>query len=202
MEEPAEERPVRDRERSTNATVETSPIIPSGDIDLDTTKTILKQAIQQAEEDIRRQITEPEATREPNPWLHRVGWVEHSEGLDWTELQTLVAPVKDDEPELEVLCWVFDWLIQDAQYYCIRPVVRLEVLFETNRKEVDKDIRMLFDSWMDITTVMRYTEVCKQLLCYIFRSKDIEPKKRPVYELTERQQICIEDMRTSIEEFV
>ncbi|KAK6591364.1 hypothetical protein H4I95_12233 [Botrytis cinerea] len=182
--------------------VETSPVIPSGDVDLDAAKTVLKQAMQQAEEDIRRQITEPEAAREPNPWLRRVGWVEHSEGLDRTELQALVAPVKDDEPELEVLCRAFDWLIQDAQYHCIRPVVGLEALFEANRKEVDKDVRMPFDSWMDITTVMRYTEVCKQLLRYIFRSKDIEPEKRPAYELTERQQMCIEDVRTSIEEFV
>ncbi len=47
--------------------VETSPVIPSGDVDLDAAKTELKQAIQQAEEDIRRQITEPEAAREPNP---------------------------------------------------------------------------------------------------------------------------------------
>lgn len=46
---------------------------------------------------------------------------------------------------------------------------------------------MPFDSWMDITTVKAYTEVGKQLLCYIFRSKDIEPDKRPAYELTERQ---------------
>ncbi|KAK6591982.1 hypothetical protein H4I95_11932 [Botrytis cinerea] len=207
MGEPAEERPARDRERSASAVADRRPLpalffIPSGDVDLDAAKTVLKQAMQQAEEDIRRQITEPEAAREPNPWLRRVGWVEHSEGLDRTELQALVAPVKDDEPELEVLCRAFDWLIQDAQYHCIRPVVGLEALFEANRKEVDKDVRMPFDSWMDITTVMRYTEVCKQLLRYIFRSKDIEPEKRPAYELTERQQMCIEDVRTSIEEFV
>jgi hypothetical protein len=55
---------------------------------------------------------------------------------------------------------------------------------------------------MDITTVIQYTEVCKQLLRYIFQSKDIEPEKRPAYELTERQQMCIEDVWTSIEEFV
>jgi len=53
---------------------------------------------------------------------------------------------------------------------------------------------MPFNSWIDITTVIQYTEVCKQLLCYIFRSKDIEPEMWLVYELTERQQICIKDM--------
>ncbi|PVH68200.1 hypothetical protein DL98DRAFT_522891 [Cadophora sp. DSE1049] len=56
------------------------------------------------------------------------------------ELRALVTPVKDDEPELEVLCKAFDWLIQDAQYHCIRPVVGLEAFLEGNRKEVDKEV--------------------------------------------------------------
>jgi O-methyltransferase involved in polyketide biosynthesis len=93
---------------------ESSPAIPSGDVDLEAAKTELKQAMQQAEEEARRQITEPEEAREPNPWLRRVGWVEHSEAFDREELRALVAPIKDDEPELEVLCRAFDWLIQDA----------------------------------------------------------------------------------------
>jgi RecQ family ATP-dependent DNA helicase len=181
---------------------ESSPVMPSGDVDLDTAKTALKQAMQQAEEEARRQITEPEEAREPNPWLRRVGWVEHLGAFDRKELRALVAPVQDDEPELDVLCKAFNWLIQDAQYHCIRLVVGLEALFEANRKEVDKDVRMPFDSWMDITTVMAYTEVYKQLLRYIFRSKDIEPEKRPGYELTERQQMAIQDVWTNIEEFV
>ncbi|KAH8645968.1 hypothetical protein BGZ60DRAFT_535796 [Tricladium varicosporioides] len=48
---------------------ESRPVILSGDVDLEAAKTGLKQAMQQAEEDIRRQITEPEAAREPNLWL-------------------------------------------------------------------------------------------------------------------------------------
>jgi hypothetical protein len=55
---------------------------------------------------------------------------------------------------------------------------------------------------MDITTVKAYTEVCKQLLRYIFRSKDLEPGKRPAYELTERQQMAVDDVWANIEEFV
>jgi len=39
-------------------------------------------------------------------------------------------------------------------------------------------------------------------LCYLFRSKDVEPGQRPAYELTERQQMAIEDVWTSVEEFV
>jgi hypothetical protein len=80
--------------------------------------------------------------------------------------------------------------------------VGLEALFEANRKEIDKEIQMPFDSWMDITTIMRYTEVCRQLMCYIFRSKSIEPEKRPGFALTERQQIAINNVWTNVEEFV
>jgi len=53
---------------------------------------------------------------------------------------------------------------------------------------------MPFDSWMDITTIMRYTEVYRQLMCYIFQSKGIEPKKQPGFVLTERQQMAIDDV--------
>jgi hypothetical protein len=81
-------------------------------------------------------------------------------------------------------------------------VVRLEALFKANWKEVDKDIRIPFDSWIDITTVKAYTEVYKQLLHYIFRFKDIKPKKRPGYKLTERQQMAINDVWTNIKEFI
>ncbi|TVY12509.1 hypothetical protein LARI1_G009141 [Lachnellula arida] len=64
MGEPVEERPARDRERCAGSME--NRIIPSGDVDLDITKTALKQAMQQAEEEARRQITEPEDAREPN----------------------------------------------------------------------------------------------------------------------------------------
>jgi len=67
-------------------------------------------------------------------------------------------------------------------------------LFEANRKEVDKDVQMLFDSWIDITTIKAYIEVYKQLLRYIFQSKDIEPEKQPGFELIERQQVVIKDV--------
>jgi hypothetical protein len=55
---------------------------------------------------------------------------------------------------------------------------------------------------MDITTIKAYIEVYKQLLRYIFQSKDIEPKKRPGFKLTERQQMAIDDVWTNIKEFI
>jgi len=44
-----------------------SLVVPSGDVDLEAVKTELRQAMQQAKEEARRQITEPEENREPNP---------------------------------------------------------------------------------------------------------------------------------------
>ncbi len=85
--------------------------MPSGDVDLEAVKTELKQAMQQAEEDIRRQITELEKAREPNLWLRRVGQVKYLGVLDLKELRALVIPVKDDELELDVLYRAFNQLI-------------------------------------------------------------------------------------------
>jgi RecQ family ATP-dependent DNA helicase len=158
--------------------------------------------MRQAEEEGHHQITEPEESKEPNAWLRRVGWAAHLEELDRKELRELVAPADEDEPHLQVLCKAFDWMIQDAQYHAVREVVGLEALFEANKKEADRETQMPFSSWMETTTVKRYTEVCKQVLCFIFRAEEDEPDKRPPYELTERQQSSIEVIRDAIRGFM
>ncbi|KAL5350957.1 hypothetical protein ACLOAV_004530 [Pseudogymnoascus australis] len=77
---------------------------------------------------------------------------------------------------------VHEWLIQDAQHHAVREVVGQQVLFEANKKEVEKETNMPFDSWMDITTVERYVEVWKQLLLFVFRAEDDEAEFRPPYQ--------------------
>jgi hypothetical protein len=37
-----------------------------------------------------------------------MGWVEYLGALDPKELQALVAPVKDNKPELDMLCRAFN----------------------------------------------------------------------------------------------
>jgi hypothetical protein len=124
----------------------------------------LEKELQEDDEKARRQITEPDEAQEPNPWLRRVGWASHLARLDRKEIKEFVAPVGEDEPGLQILCKAFDWLIQDAQYHAVREVVGQHAMFEANKKEVNKEPKMPFDSWMDITTVQRYTEVWRQLL--------------------------------------
>ncbi len=88
-----------------------SPAMLSRDVDLEAIKKRLNQEMQQADEEQHRQITTLEESQEPNPQLRHVGQVEYSEAFDQEELRALVAPVKDNEPELEVLYKVFNWLI-------------------------------------------------------------------------------------------
>src|SRR5277367_6450351 len=107
----------------------------------------------------------------------------------------------EEEPELEILCKTFDWMIQDAQYVTVQEVVSQAALFEANRKEANVEPQKPFDSWMDITTVKRYTHVWKQLLCYVFRAEDEDIDKRPAYRLRGQQQIAIQEVRAVIREF-
>ena len=107
-----------------------------------------------------------------------------------------VAPVNPEkEPGLAILDTAFEWLIQDAQYHAVRDVVGLQALFEANKKEVEKETNMPFDSWMDITTIERYVEVWKQLLLFVFCAEEVDIDERLPYVLTEEQQTAMQVVR-------
>jgi hypothetical protein len=103
--------------------------------------------------------------------------------------------------ELKVLCKAFDWMIQSAQYHCVRSVVGKQALIEVNKKEVQEDPGMPFESWMDKTTIERYTEVWRQILMFIFRTQRVGVSERPSYRLTSRQEIRFADLKEKIHEF-
>ena len=65
----------------------------------------------------------------------------------------------EEEPDLEILCKAFDWMIQDAQYTTVQEVVSQAALFEANRKDANVEPQKPFDSWMDITTIELHTSV-------------------------------------------
>src|SRR3984885_10677206 len=166
-----------------------------------TAKREMEKAFRAAEEKERREIKEFEESREPNPWLRRVGWAAHLAGLDRDSLRELVDPPDDEEPELQILSKAFDWMIQNAQYTTVQEVGGQAALFEVNKKEADKETQMPYDSWMDITTVRSYTRVWRQILCYIIRAEDTDPTERPVYKFTTWQEESIRALRESIREF-
>jgi hypothetical protein len=161
----------------------------------------LEAALRKAEEEERRVMKEAEESREPNPWLRRVGWAAHLASLDRTELREWIEMPDEEEPDLEILCKAFDWMIQDAQYTTVQEVVSQAALFEANRKDANVEPQKPFDSWMDITTIQRYTHVWKQVLCYVFRAEDEDVEKRPAYKLRGRQQIAIQQVQAIIQEF-
>jgi hypothetical protein len=57
---------------------------------------------------------------------------------------------------------------------------------------------MLFDSWIDITTIKSYTAVWRQLLYYAFQAENDELSKQLLYRLIERQQVCIYNVQSSV----
>jgi hypothetical protein len=152
-----------------------SQAIPPGDSGFAAAKQELAVALKRADKEEHCQIKEPKESCEPNPWLRQVGWASHLAGLDRKEMQELVEDITEDKPELAVLCKAFDWMIQGTQFNAVKEVVRLHALFEANKKEVDKKPSMPFESWMDITTVKKYTKVWKTLLCYVFWAEDNKP---------------------------
>jgi hypothetical protein len=117
----------------------------------------LETALREAEAEKRRVIKEAEEAWEPNPWLCRVGWTAHLAGLDRTELWEWIEMPDKEEPDLEILCKAFDWMIQDTQYTTVQEVVSQAALFKANHKETSIEPQKPFDSWMDITTIQSYT---------------------------------------------
>ncbi|KFZ20054.1 hypothetical protein V502_03377 [Pseudogymnoascus sp. VKM F-4520 (FW-2644)] len=129
----------------------------------------MQRAFEKANEEENRQIKETDEAKEPSLWLRQVGCIPHLAGVDWKEVQEFVKPVdKKEEPHLAIMCTAFEWLIQDAQHHAVQDVVGIHTLFEANKKEVEKETNMLFDSWMDITTIEQYVKVWKQLLLFVF----------------------------------
>jgi hypothetical protein len=80
-------------------------------------------------------------------------------------------------------------------------VVSQAALFKANRKDANVEPQKPFDSWMDITTIRRYTRVWKQVLCYVFQAEDEDIEKRSAYKLRGQQQIAIQQLQAIIQEF-
>ena len=179
-----------------------TPRIASRKSQLEAAKKEIERAFAKAEEEEARQIKETDEAKEPNAWLRRVGCVGHLASVDRKKVRTFVAPVNPEkEPGLAILDTAFEWLIQDAQYHAVRGVVGLQALFEANKKEVEKETNMPFDSWIGITTIERYVEVWKQLLLFVFRAEEVREDERPPYELTEDQQTAMQVVRDRIDGF-
>lgn len=162
----------------------------------------LESELKAMEDENKKTIIESEESREPNPWLRRVGWVGHTSGLNPEYLREWIEPPGEEEPELQVMCKAFDWMIQGAQFTAVQDVVSQAALFEVNKKETDTEAQMPFDSWMDQTTIRAYTQVWRQVLCYLWRAEtEGGEASRPKYKLTIKQRESIDHLQVGIEYF-
>ena len=94
--------------QSPEASPPSSPGIASREDQFQAAKQELEAAVRKAEEKERRCIREAEESREPNPWLRRVGWAAHLAGLDRAEIRKWVEMPDDEQPKLQILCKAFD----------------------------------------------------------------------------------------------
>lgn len=118
-------------------------------------------------------------------WVDRVQWETHLCQFDRPQLQTWVRkPEKEGEGGLWLICKAFEWMIRECQSTATIDVVGSEVLFIANRKEFHKDPEMRLSGWMDIDTAIKYCGVWKGVLCYLFRSQEVEKDDRPAYILS------------------
>jgi superfamily II DNA helicase RecQ len=166
----------------------------------------ITEGFQKVEEVHQQKIKATDESREPNPWLRRVGWVQHLSGLDRTKLVELVGPVNiPEEPELEVIHQAFTQLIRTTQKTGVAEVVGRAALFEANRKEASKKATKPFNSRMDKTTFHQYTTVWKQLLSYIWRvreRKEDQDEELPMFKITEQQEIAAYELERVVERVV
>ncbi|KAM7188699.1 Protein of unknown function (DUF3505) domain containing protein [Rhypophila sp. PSN 637] len=124
---------------------------------------------------------------EPNPWLRRVGWAEHLQGLDRERLRESMRPIGEDEATLQRMWDSLSRVIDQARAVAVPMRVGHAVLFEVNRKEAHMKATKPFDSRMEDDTWVRYREVMRKLLCFIQRTQDWEDEARPRYMLTQKQ---------------
>ncbi|KAM7210717.1 hypothetical protein V8F06_013895 [Rhypophila decipiens] len=89
---------------------------------------------------------------EPNPWLRRVGWAEHLQGLDRERLRESMGPIGEDEATLQRMWDSLGRVMDQARAAAVPIRVGHAVLFEVNRKEAHVKARKPFDSRMEDDT--------------------------------------------------
>ena len=138
-------------------------------------------------ERVKQTIKAGDDKAEPNPWLQRVGWAQHLQGLDKARLRETVGPVKEDEAVLQRMCEGLERVLNHAQAAVAGMPRGHAVLFEVNRKSADIKPNKLFDSRMEDDSWARYKEVFRKLLCFVQRTQEWQDKEGPPYEFTKQQ---------------
>ena len=147
---------------------------------------------------------EPDDFLAPNPWLRRLGSATHLQGFQDQKpflrgLISLEYSINPQEPDanldrqLRIIHIAFDLLLIKAIKAVTPENISWNALFELNRRELNKERNRPFHYRHKPKTRAQYSSVIKSLLSYIVRAVDFnDPKDRPPFTLTSRQDQCYE----------
>jgi hypothetical protein len=152
---------------------------------------ITVERLEHIEKKAKEKVKEADENAEPNPWLKRVGWVQHLKEKDPERLRAAIEPPNaSEEPKLQVIIESFGRIVSIAQSIAVPETVGINALFEVNRKIATQKPAMQFSSLMGEDTLKKYRGFWEQLLCYIYRMQEDKQFKevRSSYQLTRPQQ--------------
>ena len=150
--------------------------------------------ITQQQQEIASQeaVAQPEQMSDTNPWLERVEWARHLAGFPFEEMIQWAELPQEEEITLQRICDGFSQIIDVAQQFIISHRCTFFARVEINRKEKEKTPQQPFQARMGDDTKKRYGQVWQRMICYIYRTHQIE--NRPQYQLTPDQQRELEGL--------
>jgi len=80
-----------------------------------TVQNITNQRMNHIEKKDKERVREVDENAEPNPWLKRVGWVQHLKEKNPDQLRAAIEPPDaSEEPELQAIIESFGWVVSTA----------------------------------------------------------------------------------------
>ncbi|KAF4995459.1 hypothetical protein FDECE_12796 [Fusarium decemcellulare] len=168
------------------------------------------QAFQAKANEVRRKeiddIEEMGDLAAPNPWLRRLGATTHLQDFSGKKqfLRNLASlnltpgsddPSAADDAELRHVLAAVRRLIRKAGAATRPNVVSWNVLFEVNRKELQRERSTPFHFRFKRQTRQKYITVCLRFFAYVVRAMSFESKaERPPFKLTRRQTAAFDAM--------
>ncbi|KAK3358241.1 hypothetical protein B0T25DRAFT_500033 [Lasiosphaeria hispida] len=135
-------------------------------------------------------ILENEGKLAPSPWLNRTGWASHLVDLEaerlrhTTSLRATDGWLREKDGKLAKMLTIA-WeslhrLVLQAQESCLYEEVGIAVLFEINRKAMDRKPNKPFEPCLERHTMDCYISIWKSLLGHIFWVYNWDNSDKPI----------------------
>ncbi|KFZ24703.1 hypothetical protein V502_00818, partial [Pseudogymnoascus sp. VKM F-4520 (FW-2644)] len=151
----------------------------------------IQRRIDKVEKEAKKKIEVSDKAQEPNPWLRRVKWDEHLQGIDRDRLRSLIEPVDpEEEDDLVIIHKSFDRVMKECQKHVVEEVVGEAALFHVNATEYGKKGENPFYMDLKDKTHLDYRAYWKQILSFVVRAElEWTKEERPQYRFTRGQRI-------------